>query len=122
MRRALIGCGVIAAATLGPLAFAIAAPREAQLASRRAGRIASHVLLCNVPDHCLTRRFKVTARNSSGRIVGHTSTSGARNHFALRVSPGSYRLVATSSGLVCKASATSTAHHTTHKNITCLVP
>jgi hypothetical protein len=122
MRRLLIGCGVIAASALGPLAFATATPSGARMASHRDARIAGRVLVCNTPDHCLTRRFKVVARNSAGKTVARTSTSGDHNHFALHVFPGSYRLVATSSGLVCKASATASVHHTRRKNITCLVP
>jgi hypothetical protein len=31
-------------------------------------------------------------------------------------------LLAVSSGLSCHASAKAVSHHTTHKNITCLVP
>lgn len=122
MRRALVACGVLAAAALGPMTFAMATTRRAQMASRRTARIAGRVLVCNVPEHCMTRRFKVSAQNSSGRRVARTTTHGRRNRFALHVPPGSYRLVATSSGLVCKASAAATAHRTTYKNITCLVP
>ncbi len=114
MRRA-IGCGgVIAALALAPLALAGAAPRDA--------RIAGRVLVCNVPNHCMTRHFHVAAINSAGHTVARAATRGAHNAYRLRLAPGDYRLVAQSHGLVCKASASASAHETTHQNITCLVP
>jgi hypothetical protein len=114
MRRAIIGGGVIAALALGPMAVATGAPRDA--------RIAGRVLVCNVPDHCVTREFTVSAVNSAGHTVARTSTTGAHNDYLVRVVPGSYQLVAKSSGLVCKASATAIADQTTRQSITCLVP
>lgn len=114
MRRATIFATAIAAALAGPAAFAAPGPDNA--------RIAGRVLVCNAPRHCLTRTFKVSAINSSGHTVARTTTYGRKNDYALAVAPGSYRLVAKSSGLVCRASAVATAHQTTRQNITCLVP
>lgn len=85
-------------------------------------RIAGRVLVCNVPNHCMTRRFRVSALNSAGRTVARTTTHSAHNAYRLRLAPGHYKLVAKSSGLVCKASASAVAHRTTRQNITCLVP
>jgi hypothetical protein len=70
----------------------------------------------------MTRDFIVSAVNLAGNAVARASTRGVANKYALRVPPGSYELVALSSGLRCQATARAIAHHTTHKNITCLVP
>jgi hypothetical protein len=112
---ALIGVFVLAGVG-GSMAFgAVSAnPRDALIAGR--------VLVCNVPGHCLTRTFEVSATDASGRTVATTRTRSPRNAYRLRLAPGSYELVANSSGLVCQASATATAHRTTRQNITCLVP
>jgi hypothetical protein len=112
---ALIGICLLAGVT-GPVALG------AVSGSRRDARIAGRVLLCNVPHHCLRRRFKVSAINSSGATVASTTTSSAKNAYRLAVAPGHYRLVAKAQELVCRASATATAHRTTRRNITCLVP
>jgi hypothetical protein len=112
MRRAIACCGVVAASAVGSTASG--ATRDAHIAGR--------VLECNTPQHCITNRFTVSAVNSAGRILARTSTSGDHNHYRLRVAPGTYQLVAKSSGLVCKASAAAEAHETRRQNITCLVP
>jgi hypothetical protein len=91
-------------------------------ASGRNARIAGRVLVCNTPTNCMTRTFKVSAENAAGQTLARTRTTGARNKYRLRVPPGSYDLVAVSSGLLCHALAAAAAHHTTHQNITCLVP
>jgi hypothetical protein len=88
----------------------------------RNARIVGDVLVCNAPDHCLTRVFEVSAINAGGHVVAHTSTTGRHNHYRLRVSPGEYSLLATSDGLQCTGSAVAVAHHTVTSNITCLVP
>jgi hypothetical protein len=112
MRRAVVCCGVIAASAVGSIASG--ATRDAYIKGR--------VLECNTPQHCIKNRFTVSAVNSAGRTVARTSTTGDHNHYRLRVAPGTYQLVAKSSGLVCKASATAVAHETTRHEITCLVP
>jgi hypothetical protein len=110
-RAILCGC-VIAASAVGSIATG--ATRDA--------RVKGRVLECNTPERCITNNFTVSAVNSAGRTAARTSTSGDHNHYALRVPHGTYELVAKSSGLVCKASATAEAHETTRQNITCLVP
>jgi hypothetical protein len=85
-------------------------------------RIAGHVLVCNAPGNCMTREFTVSAVNQAGRAVAKTHTKSAHNDYRVRVSPGHYKLVAKSQGLVCRATATAVAHRTTRRNITCLVP
>jgi hypothetical protein len=84
--------------------------------------IAGEVLVCNIPDHCLTRTFQVVAIDGSGRQVATTTTSAASNDFQLLVPAGQYSLVATSNGLRCSGSATAVALQTVTANITCLVP
>jgi hypothetical protein len=91
-------------------------------ASVKDARISGRVLVCNAPGHCMQRQFQVSATNAHGKTVARTTTTDAYNDYTLRLAPGSYNLVATSDGLTCKASAKAVAHHTTHKNITCLVP
>jgi hypothetical protein len=112
MRRAIACCGVVAASAVGSVAAG--ATRDAHIAGR--------VLECNTPEHCIMNRFIVSAVNSTGRTVARTSTWGDHNRYRLRVAPGSYQLLARSSGLVCKASAAAEAHETTQQNITCPVP
>jgi len=105
---------VIAVIAVGSTALAAGAPRDA--------RIAGRVLVCNAPGHCFTRRFAVSALDSAGRTVAKTTTESADNAYRLHVTPGQYRLVARSSGLVCRASAVAVAHQTARRDITCLVP
>lgn len=93
-----------------------------QAATHRDARIAGRVLVCNAPGNCLTRKFTVSAENARGRTVARTRTKGHGNRYSLRVPPGSYELLAVSSGLRCEASARARAHHTTHQDITCPVP
>jgi hypothetical protein len=119
MQRAAVSLGLVAgclaASAVGSLGVAAArAPTDA--------RIAGNVLVCNAPGHCLTREFTVSAVNQAGRTVAKTHTKSAHNAYRLEVSPGHYKLVAKSQGLVCRASATAVAHRTTQRNITCLVP
>jgi hypothetical protein len=114
MRRAIVCGGVIAVSALGQTALAAPSPRTA--------RITGRVRVCNTPDHCVTRVFHVSAVNANGRTVARTSTTGTDNRYRLRLRPGDYQLVAKSSGLVCKASATAVAHETERVDITCLVP
>jgi hypothetical protein len=114
MRRAIICGGAIAAAALTPVALATGTSGDA--------RIAGRVLVCNSPGHCMTREFHVSAIDSAGQTVARATTTGSHNRYRLRVAPGRYRLVAKSSGLVCKASATAVAHTSTRQDITCLVP
>jgi hypothetical protein len=89
--------------------------------ARNAG-IVGEVKVCNAPGHCMTRTFSVSATDSSGNVVAHTSTFGTDNRYRLRVPAGSYSLLATSNGLHCTGSATAQAHHTVTADITCLVP
>jgi len=88
----------------------------------RNARIVGDVNVCNAPGHCMTRTFKVSATDSAGKVVAHTTTYGVDNRYLLRVNAGSYSLLATSSGLKCTGSATTRAHHTVTSDITCLVP
>jgi hypothetical protein len=90
--------------------------------SKGDARLAGRVLVCNAPGHCLERRFVVSAINSAGETVAKTTTHSPSNRYRLRLPPGTYDLLAESSGLDCQASATAVAHETTHKDITCLVP
>ena len=80
------------------------------------------VRVCNIPDHCLTRTFEVTATDHSGRRVATTTTSGEANGYRLRVTAGRYSLIATSNGLRCAGSTTAVANRTVTANIICLVP
>lgn len=114
MRRAIICGGITVAALATPVGFALAATPDGQIAGR--------VIECNTPDHCITAHFEVSAIDSAGHAVARTSTTGIHNRYRLRIPPGPYRLVAKSSGLVCKASVTAVAHQRTRQDITCLVP
>jgi hypothetical protein len=116
MQRAAVSVGLVAACLAASAAGVAAAqaPRDA--------RIAGDVLVCNAPGNCMTREFTVSAFNQAGRKVAQTDTKSPDNAYRLHVSPGRYKLVAKSQGLVCRASATALAHHTTRRNITCLVP
>jgi hypothetical protein len=116
VRRGLGVALITATAVVGAAAQAAAGDRPAN------ARIAGQVLVCNTPDHCLTRHFQVVAIDSAGRTVARTETTTPRNHYTLAVRPGSYQLVATSHGLRCVAAATALAHHRTRQNIVCLVP
>lgn len=49
MRRALIGCGVLAGLALGPMTFAVASPRGARTATRRDARTTHKKTTCLVP-------------------------------------------------------------------------
>ncbi len=120
MRRASIFVAMIAASA-GAGVSGSAGALAAQAGTRDA-RIAGRVLVCNSPGHCMTRKFKVSAIDSAGGKAATSSTTGVHNAYRLRVAPGTYRLVAKSHGLVCKATAVATADQTTRKNITCLVP
>jgi hypothetical protein len=78
--------------------------------------------VCNIPGHCLTRVFQVSAINDAGEVSASTLTSGTHNHYRLRVAAGEYSLVAISNGLECRSAAVATAHQTVTADITCLVP
>ncbi len=84
--------------------------------------IVGEVRVCNIPDHCLTRTFKVTATDRSGRQITAATTSGTANRYRLRVTAGRYALTATSSGLHCAGSTTARANRTVTANVICLVP
>jgi hypothetical protein len=119
MHRATISAGLAAGClAAGAVGFAGVATAGAPAD----GHIAGRVLVCNVPNHCMTREFAVSAVDSAGRTVAKTTTHSAHNEYRLEVPPGHYKLVAKSSGLVCRASASAVAHRTTRRNITCLVP
>lgn len=118
MRR-MTSCLVLAAAIAGAAFSATVA--QAAHHSRHAW-IEGRVRVCNGPGRCLTRQFDVSAVNSSGKTVARYTTTSATNHFTLRVRAGTYQLVASSSGLRCQASAVARRRHTTHQDITCLVP
>jgi hypothetical protein len=85
-------------------------------------RIVGHVHECNTPMTCVVQPFTVSATNTAGTVVAHTTTGGD-NYFSLRVRAGKYGLTARSTGgLTCKGSATAVAHRTVSTTITCLVP
>lgn len=84
--------------------------------------VAGEVRLCNIPGHCLTRVFQVSATDRAGRVVAHTITSGTGNRYRLLVPAGRYSLLAHSHGLRCTGSVTAVANRTVVKNIICLVP
>jgi hypothetical protein len=121
--RAILKASILTIAATTALGAGLAASASgAPSHAARDARIVGDVLVCNTPNHCLTRRFKVTAYDSAGQPVASDVTRSRDNRYRLRVAPGSYQLVAVSSGLTCKASATAVAHRTTHQDITCLVP
>ena len=91
-------------------------------AGERNALIVGEVRVCNIPNHCLTRTFEVTATDRSGRRVATATTSGAANRYRLRVAAGRYSLIATSNGLRCAGSTTAVANRTVTANIICLVP
>jgi len=91
-------------------------------AGHRNAAIVGEVRVCNIPDHCLTQTFKVTATDVGGNRVAKTRTSGVDNSYRLRVPAGSYSLLATSHGLRCTGSATAVAGETVTADIVCLVP
>ncbi len=101
----------------GTAGFTVAAGSQV-----RNARIAGEVKVCNAPMHCMTRAFRVSATDSSGQVMAHTSTFGMDNRYLLRVPAGTYLLRATSDGLICTGSASAHAHQTATSNITCLVP
>jgi hypothetical protein len=114
IRVSLVAAGMVLTAIVGVA--------DSPAASGRTAKIAGRVLVCNTPTNCMARIFKVSAETADGHTVARTKTTGTRNKYTLRVRPGSYELVAVSQGLLCHALATTAAHHTTHTNITCLVP
>jgi len=92
------------------------------LAQNPNAHIAGEVRVCNIPGHCLTRVFQVSATDRAGRLVARTSTSGPDNRYRLLVPAGRYSLLAISHGLRCTGSVTAVADRTVSKNIICLVP
>ena len=97
-------------------------PVSAGVAQTPSARIAGEVRVCNIPGHCLTRVFQVSATDSAGRLVAHTTTSGPDNRYRLLVPAHHYSLLATSDGLRCIGSTTAIANRTVSANIICLVP
>ena len=97
-------------------------PVAAGVAQTPSARIAGEVRVCNIPGHCLTRVFRVSATDSAGRVVAHTATSGPDNRYRLLVTARHYSLLATSHGLRCIGSTTAIANRTVIANIICLVP
>ena len=95
---------------------------SAAVAQTPTARIAGEVRVCNIPGHCITRVFQVSATNSVGRLVARATTSGPDNRYRLLVSPGHYSLLATSRGLRCTGSTMAVANRTITANIICLVP
>jgi len=106
------------------LILAVAAGDHAIAArvGQRTGSIAGEVRVCNIPDHCLTRTFQITAIDRGGRRVARTTTNDAANSYRLLVPAGNYSLIATSNGLRCTRGATAVAGRTVTANIICLVP
>lgn len=94
----------------------------AGLVQRPSARIVGEVRVCNIPNHCLTRVFQVSATDSAGRLVGHATTSGPDNRYRLLVPGRHYSLLARSHGLRCTGSITAIANRTVTANIICLVP
>ena len=88
---------------------------------RAKGNVVGDVRECNTPSNCVSDDFTVSAIDAAGKLAGRTRSE--RNHFRLRLLPGSYSLVAESDGgLRCDGSAVVHARRTTHADITCLVP
>lgn len=104
------------AGTLAGAALAAPAGHEAN------AHIAGRVLVCNTPDHCPTRTFRVSAIDAQGHVVARSTTFGRFNRYRLEVPAGSYALLAVSHGLHCNGSADVSAHRTVTADITCLVP
>jgi hypothetical protein len=87
-----------------------------------AASIVGEVRVCNIPGHCLTRVFQVSATDRAGRLVAHSTTSGPDNRYRLLVAARHYSLLASSHGLRCTGSTTAIANRTVTANIICLVP
>ena len=85
-------------------------------------RIVGEVRVCNIPGHCLTRVFQVSATDNAGRLVAHATTSGPDNRYRLLVPARHYSLLASSHGLRCTGSTEAIANRTVTANIICLVP
>jgi hypothetical protein len=94
----------------------------AGLAQTPSARIVGEVRVCNIPGHCLTRVFQVSATDSAGRLVAHATTFGPDNRYRLLVPARHYSLLASSHGLRCTGSTTAIANRTVTANIICLVP
>ena len=92
------------------------------LGQKPTARIVGEVRVCNIPNHCLTRVFQVSATDNHGRVVGHATTSGPDNRHRLLVPARHYSLLARSHGLRCTGSTTAIANLTVTANIICLVP
>jgi len=116
----LAGSAKVAALILAG-AFA-SLPVAAGVAQTPSARVAGEVRVCNIPGHCLTRVFQVSATDSAGRLVATTTTSGADNRYRLLVPARHYSLLATSHGLRCIGSTTAIANRAVSANIICLVP
>lgn len=97
-------------------------PASAGVRQTPSARIAGEVRVCNIPSHCLTRVFRVSATDSAGRLVADTNTSGPANRYRLLVPARHYSLLATSHGLRCTGTTTAIANRTVSANITCLIP
>ncbi len=97
-------------------------PASAGVAQTPSARIAGEVRVCNIPAHCLTRVFQVSATDSAGRLVARTTTAGPDNRYRLNVRARHYSLLAISHGLRCIGSTTALANRTVSANIICLVP
>src|SRR5579862_6826997 len=112
--------GALAALTLAGAGAGVS--DAAGLRQTPRARIVGEVRVCNVPGHCLTRVFRVSATDSAGRLVAQASTSGPDNRYRLFVPAGHYSLLASSHGLRCTGSAKAVANRAVTANIICLVP
>jgi hypothetical protein len=119
LTRARYAAAVAALILTGALATL---PASAGVTQTPSGRIAGEVRVCNIPGHCLTRVFQVSATDRAGRLVAHTTTSGPNNRYRLHVPARHYSLLAISHGLRCIGSTTAVANRTVSANIICLVP
>src|SRR5579862_742662 len=97
-------------------------PVSAAVTQTPSARIAGEVRVCDIPDHCLTRVFRVSATDNGGRLVARTTTSGPDNRYRLLLPARRYSLLATSHGLRCIGSTTAIVNRTVSANIICLVP
>jgi hypothetical protein len=114
--------GRLFAAVLGVSSLLGATPLAATAAPTPNGVLVGKVLVCNTPNRCLTRVFRVSAIDSADHVVAHATTSGPDNSYRLTLDSGLYSLVATSHGLRCTRSARVGARPVLTANITCLVP
>ena len=116
MRAMILTMAMAVAGALASSSFAAPNGRVAN------ARITGDVLVCNIPGHCITRVFRVSATDSAGGVAAQTLTTGEHNHYLLSVPAGRYSLLANSDGLRCTGSVVAVAHKTVTADITCLVP